>query len=228
MGLAAQTKPLARGADGGPPLIERWEPSFYERALFAPIAGAARRFRDLDRWPRLDELNRELGALVAPYQFVPMPDRRTNRTSYDASIVRDGAIRTREANWHDFLNALVWATFPKTKAALHARQYDERLAHGPGGNRSRASDRLTCFDEGGIFVESELPVDAMVYRSELEERGDRIGIFGHAIYEHVLRSAHVTQGAALVVRRSNDLDGTLARVLAADAVPDFGRVRLAD
>jgi hypothetical protein len=38
----------------------------------------------------------------------------------------------------------------------------------------------------------------------------------------------VTQGAALVVRRSNDLDGTLARVLAADAVPDFGRVRLAD
>ena len=128
----------------------------------------------------------------------------------------------------DFLNALVWASFPKTKAALHARQHEERLAHGPGGNRSRASDRLTCFDEGGVFVESALPVGPTVYRLELEERGDRVGVFGHAIYEHALRSARVTQGAALVVAPSNDLDGALARVLAARDVPEFGRVRLAD
>jgi hypothetical protein len=246
VGLAAQTKPdalLARGParggdDGRPPLSERWT-ALPEHQLFAPIAEASRAFAAFDRWPAVFDLNRLLGAAIAPFRFVVMRPRSAPRASYDASIVLDRAIPTREENWHDFFNALVWASFPRTKAALHARQYDERLAHGPGNNRSRTSDLLTCLDEGGAILESAwepAPCDAglgtrgtpIPTHDELTARGDRVSVFGHATYEHLLRDARVTATAAMVVRPARDLDREVAAAIDARGPLRFGRIRLMD
>ena len=40
---------------------------------------------------------------------------------YDARIALERVVPTRARSWHDLLNALVWATFPRAKLALHAR-----------------------------------------------------------------------------------------------------------
>jgi hypothetical protein len=42
---------------------------------------------------------------------------------YEPRCYLTGEVQMRAHNWHDLLNALVWLTFPKTKAVLNARHY---------------------------------------------------------------------------------------------------------
>ncbi|OFZ67543.1 MAG: hypothetical protein A2V79_11885 [Betaproteobacteria bacterium RBG_16_56_24] len=42
---------------------------------------------------------------------------------YEPRCYLSGEVPTRAHNWHDLLNALVWLTFPKAKAAFNARHY---------------------------------------------------------------------------------------------------------
>jgi hypothetical protein len=96
---------------------------------------------------------------------------------YEPRIFLKGEIPTRRNNWHDFFNALIWATFPKTKAALNMRHfiaYDEMIVSLPfqktGKNRTREQDRLTLFDEGGAIVIKSGSIENVI-------------VFGHAVYE---------------------------------------------
>lgn len=88
---------------------------------------------------------------------------------YDARIVNEGVVPTREGSWHDLMNALVWATFPRAKKALHTRQHGLVRVAQPGESlrRPRELDALALLDEGGVAVTKD---------------GARI-VFGHAIYE---------------------------------------------
>jgi hypothetical protein len=95
---------------------------------------------------------------------------------YDARIVRDRCVPTRPRSWHDFLNALVWATFPRAKRALHERQHRALAERIPAGattlpsTRSREHDALALIDEGGVVL--------------LEDgRAKETVVFGHAVYE---------------------------------------------
>lgn len=38
----------------------------------------------------------------------------------------------RPFDWHDLFNALVWMTFPTTKAVINARHYESMAAAGRG------------------------------------------------------------------------------------------------
>jgi hypothetical protein len=122
---------------------------------------------------------------AAPVEFVvatPRPRRAGRRAPfdraalYDASISDRGLVPSRERHWHDFLNALVWGTFPRAKAALHRRQgalVDARIdPHTPRlpAHRTREQDGLAMIDEGGVL--------ALVAPT-----GERRIVFGHAIYE---------------------------------------------
>jgi len=42
--------------------------------------------------------------------------------------IRAAEIATREHNWHDLLNALVWLRFPGLKSVLNRRQVDSSVA----------------------------------------------------------------------------------------------------
>ncbi len=189
-----------------------WDPTFATRSpLFWPIADAARRFAEDATFPAPERIDALL-ADRAGIRFVraaPKPTRRTRRRAgrealYDTRIVRDGEVPTRPGSWHDFLNALVWATFPRTKRALHARQAALVVPAAPGQvvHRPRALDALALFDEGGVV---RLP-------------DERVAVFGHAVYEGLVEgwprptvSALDVPGAELPVPA---LDAVLAGILA--------------
>ncbi len=133
----------------------------------------------VDPLPDAGALQAALGAFVAPERFEPQTKKRSRGVPlslddlYEARIARLGAIPTR-THAHDLMNALVWATFPRSKRALAQRQYralvdqiGERPRRLPNA-RTRARDVLAMVDEGGVLLLRDQPI-----------------VFGHAIHEHL-------------------------------------------
>ena len=201
-----------------------FDPRFFERdARFSPITPCAKIFADYTDWPAPSDLDRELSAR-AGVRFVlakPRPRRQRGpvdvRDMYDARIAR-GEVPTREKNWHDFLNALVWATFPKSKATLHARQH-RAIREWAGADvvrrlpnaRTRELDALALIDEGGVIVCDDAKL-----------------VFGHALYEgFVLDVRSMIARAVPVSGSSRDADVLLAARLTEDLSPEsFARLPL--
>jgi hypothetical protein len=140
---------------------------------------------------------------------------------YDARIAREGCVPTRPGSWHDLMNALVWATFPLAKRALHTRQHALVVPAAPGesARRPRELDALALFDEGGLVV-TRAP-DALVNPSEedlaaeIEAGRATAFVFGHAIYEGlVLGRAAPLASVVCVTCTLADADRALASVVA--------------
>jgi hypothetical protein len=194
-----------------------WDPSFFRKsALFWPIASAAAKLEGLTRWPEPEELSC-LFEGDAPVSFVPAaPRARRGRRlgaseRYDALITERRTVPTRRGSWHDLLNALVWATFPRAKVALHARQHRAITSHlGPDlrlpGGRTRDQDAVAMLDEGGVV---------------LLQRGEDAPspiVFGHAIYERLVCDGRVTLWAAAIRVPIDDAPDThRAHIQLADA-----------
>jgi hypothetical protein len=195
-----------------------WEPRFAEKSgLFWPVARAASAFAGREGWPTVDEIAGALRGL-AGIDFVVQPPRSRRRrvpvdpaARYDAQIVL-GRVPTRERNWHDLLNALVWATFPKAKHALHARQHraisaqlDPGVSRLPGA-RTREQDALAMLDEGGVVLVRGAGVEVTPI------------VFGHALYERlVLEGPRAVAATCEIVVPSEegepaDVERRLARV----------------
>ncbi|KHK55176.1 membrane protein [Burkholderia sp. A9] len=105
----------------------------------------------------LDALNGALrdGARVSgrgrPLRFVPQAELPPG-VAYETHIADTGGVPTRH-NLHDFFNALVWFAYPRTKAALNARQAAAiDAAGGVGPVRGTLRDALTLFDENAALV----------------------------------------------------------------------------
>jgi hypothetical protein len=170
---------------------------FFERhPLFWPIARAASAFAEERDWPDVTSYSRgfslEEGARP---RFEPAPPRARGRRGevdpsalYDARIVLHGCVPTRSRSWHDFLNALVWATFPRAKQTLHERQHRAVAARIPSGartlppSRSREHDALALLDEGGVVVVDGLPEPGRGTAPPGLEMSPVI-VFGHGVYE---------------------------------------------
>jgi hypothetical protein len=129
-----------------------------------------------------------------PVRFVPAS--RIRAVDYESHIFRTGEVSTRENNWHDLFNALVWCRMPRLKAAMNARHYQE-LERESGGPRGKLRDALTLLDESGVIV-TGTNLDALqalasrdwnaafvthrdAWRSEL-----KIVVCGHALLEKFL------------------------------------------
>ena len=194
-----------------------WDPSFFRKSpLFWAIAPAAQKLERFTRWPEPEDLSCLFDG-DAPVSFVPAaPRTRRGRRlgaseRYDAIITEQRIVPTRRGSWHDLLNALVWATFPRAKRALHARQHraitsslgpDLRL---PGG-RTRDQDAVAMLDEGGVVI--------------VDQGGDAPSaiVFGHAIYERLVCDGRVSLWAAAVRVLTDDAPSAPeARVELADA-----------
>lgn len=180
--------------------MSAWDPAFFERSeLFAPIARAARCFARCDAFPTPEEIDAALSA-VSGVRFIaqkPKPRRRRivepdPASLYDAQILA-GRVPTRPGSWHDLMNALVWASFPIAKRRLHAKQHAMVV---PGAAcRTPEHDALAMVDEGGIVVV-----------------GGRGLVFGHGIYEGLVRGWQSPVGKAIVVE-GDDPDTGLARAI---------------
>ncbi|MHB8667441.1 MAG: DUF3025 domain-containing protein [Burkholderiales bacterium] len=186
-------------ASAAPPDWNRWE--LLASPAFATLAPLIEQLPE-DHFPTLAQLNRlceehevTSGGGV-PVEFVPQ-EAKTDEP-YETRVYARGKVLTRSQNWHDLFNALVWVTFPRTKAAINRHHYREMLARQGEGLRGTPRDVLTLFDEGGmIVVTGEAELGALLRDFRWKElfwgrRGEviesmRFFVFGHSIYEKALQ-----------------------------------------
>ncbi len=181
-----------------------------------------------DRFPRHDELNAlatpaVVGGGGAPIRFVPPA---AASAQYEVHVFETGKVQTRADNWHDLFNALVWLTFPKTKATLNRHHCEQIRARRGERSRGTARDVLTLFDEGGIVVAAaDAELSDLLREFRWKElfwkrraqvlRSMRFYVFGHAIYEKALEPYKGVTAKALIVDASPELlEAPLERQLA--------------
>jgi hypothetical protein len=201
----------------------------FSSPMFAAVAPWLVRL-PAERFPSLRELNGLVGPHVKsgggmPIRFVE--PRTAAEEPYESGIFRTGLVPTRADNWHDLFNALVWLSFPLTKALLNRRHCEEMSRHGhDAGRRGTARDVLTLFDEGGVIVLSS--DDALLellrgfewkelfwHRRAALERCMRFLVFGHAILEKSLEPYKgVTAKALLLQAPASLLAASVAEQLA--------------
>src|SRR5574337_1953052 len=198
------------------PPREAVDPGVFARM---PLA-AWREFADLleaPGWPSVDALAAWLPA-DAPVRFaVQTSGLRADGLHYEQRVAQRGVIATRERNWHDLFNALVWLRFPGLKRVLNARQAAEIARLGPK-RRSRAQYALTHFDEAGVIVWLRDPAllalwDAHDWHGLFWRRRRawldgtiRLELFGHALLELALDPARLLVAKALVFQANDGAD----------------------
>jgi len=187
-----------------------WDPLFFKRsALYWPLRAAAEPFVGFSDWPSIATLDEAIGGRAGVHFQAQPPKPRKRKgpvdlgAMYDARIHLEGWVPSRERNWHDFFNALVWATFPASKRVFHARQHSIHAARlDPNmrvlpDRRTRELDGLAILDEGGLLLlcaeENAEAIERALGARDVEatERfvaaREAIALpFGHALYESLL------------------------------------------
>lgn len=189
--------------------------------LFKPLHPVLAEFPG-DRFPTLRDCN----ALLAirhqpicvqsgmPLRFVEQEGgKQAFEQQYEPRCYLKGEVQMRADNWHDLLNALVWLTFPKTKAVLNARHYHALIAERVSGDSRRGAvrDLITLLDESGVIVVhadaelGELLKDfrwkALFWqRREQARTGMGFYLFGHGLCEKALRPYVGMTGQGLLIK----------------------------
>lgn len=178
-----------------------WDAAFSSRSpLFWPLAEAASALKGAiaaaagEGFPPPEVIDGALGARAAVRFERQRPVSRRRRGPRDPSSMYDarikaGSVPTRPGSWHDLMNALVWATFPTAKRALHERQHALVVPALPGesARRPRELDTLALLDEGGLVVVAPAPFeDEELLVGALERHEATAVVFGHAIYEGIV------------------------------------------
>jgi len=181
----------------------------------------------------------------APLRFVPQQcGKLPIERQYEPRCYLNGEVPTRADNWHDLLNALVWLTFPKAKAAINARHYHSLMKHGVADDIESSSERgavrdvNTLLDESGVIVvyaDAELGAllrdfqwkELFWQRREQVRAAMGFYLFGHGLYEKALQPYVGMTGQGLLImvepaffswplaRQLAHLDSLLADYLAA-------------
>jgi hypothetical protein len=142
-----------------------------------------------------------------PISFVD--SRSVSGTSYEEHIFNNGEVSTRERNWHDLFNALVWMHYPALKASMNELHHRAMQEQTPGRGKQR--DALTLFDECGVIIVSHETrfLDAVSNRnwkdtfdggSDRWRSHYRVFVTGHAMLEKFLQPYKAMTANALLVR----------------------------
>jgi hypothetical protein len=188
--------------------------------LFEPLHWVLQQYGKNDL-PTLADYNALLVAYPAiatqsgkPIKFVAQGLGKLGfEAQYEPRCYLSGEVQTRENNLHDLFNALVWFTFPQSKAVINARHY-AALTNPPitlGSQRGSIRDMVTLFDESGLVVACADPVliDLLCeFRwKELffQNREKVIGamgfyLFGHGLYEKARQPYLGFTGQGLVLQ----------------------------
>jgi Protein of unknown function (DUF3025) len=198
--------------------------------LFAPLRPILARL-DREHFPSLQECNDLLAVIHPPIavqsgkllQFVPQQNGRLAfEAQYEPRCYLAGEVQMHSNNWHDLLNALVWLTFPRTKAALNARHYHALLEERASGHTRRGAvrDVNTLLDESGVIVayvdaHSGIELAGLLRNFQWKElfwqrreqvrtqsRQQAMGfyLFGHGLYEKALQPYVGMTGQGLLVK----------------------------
>jgi hypothetical protein len=185
------------------------KPALLQSPLFAPLHPILSSIKD-DQFPSLQTCN----DLLAEYQpsitvqqglplsFVPQVlGKQGFESQYEPRCYLKGEVQMRENNWHDLLNALVWLTFPKSKAAINARHYHaltNAIENQTSSQRGAVRDTNTLLDESGVIVVcADAKLATLLQNFQWQElfwqRREQVKasmgfyIFGHGLYEKALQ-----------------------------------------
>lgn len=181
--------------------------------MLARLARLAEPLAGLSDWPDRDTLD----ALLAPARprsrrghpiHLVAPHTGGGQRDYERRILEEGALATRQRNWHDLFNVLAWRAFPVSKAALNARHCAAR--RGEGQVRTPEQDALTLFDESGVIFASadarftQRLRDFRWCELFIERRGEfrrsvTCVLFGHGLAELALHPFIGLMGKAFLV-----------------------------
>lgn len=180
-------------------------------------------------WPSVDSLN----ALLpddSPERFVAQtPALLADGLHYEQRIALRGKIATREANWHDLFNALIWLRYPQIKRALNIQQVAEIARMGPK-LRSRPQYAQTHFDEAGVVVILRDPALLSLWdthdwyglfwreRQAWRDGSVELALFGHALLEHALTPSKLLVGKAVVFVATADESRSSVLAVCAEAI----------
>jgi hypothetical protein len=208
--------------------------------LFAPLHPLLAELES-GYFPSLDDCNALLAAHHPPItvrsgaalNFVAQQRGKLPfEAQYEPRCYIAGELQMRENNWHDLLNALVWLSFPRTKAALNARHYHALMEERASGNTRRGAvrDVNTLFDESGVIVAYADNEPAGLLRNfewkelfwqrreQVRARSSQQSmgfyIFGHGLYEKALQPYVGMTGQGLLLAVEPEfLSWTLTRQL---------------
>ncbi len=186
--------------------------SLLQSPLLFPLHEKLSRFTS---FPTLDDLNAQLAdrRIVTqsgrPLRFVPPGSHAAFEEQYEPRCYLEGEVETREKNWHDLFNALVWLTFPKAKAAINARHYRELMRANRG--RGPMRDFNTLLDESGVIVafSNENLAGLLkgfkwreLFWQRREEVRSRMGfyLFGHGLCEKAMQPYVGMTGQGLLIK----------------------------
>jgi len=162
------------------------------------------------RWPAIDALNARRPAGMHARFVAQTRQLQAENLHYELRIAQRGEISTRQTNWHDLLNALVWLRYPELKHSLNRRQVEEIGLAGTK-SRTRAQCALTHFDEAGVIVlvrDARLlelwnahDWGALFWQERAAWRNGAIEatVVGHALLEHALKPQQLLVGKAIAV-----------------------------
>lgn len=199
-------------------LLSRWS-ELLVSPLFEPLHPVLERL-GRDHFPALGDLN----ALLAARPDIAVQSGKLlcfvgqglgepgSGARYEPRCYLNGEVQTRENNLHDLFNALVWLTFPQSKAAINARHYRALTDAIPVSQTRRGGvrDTATLFDESGVIVAcantrlAGLLCDFKwkeLFWSHRDEVSAAMGfyIFGHGLYEKAMRPYIGMTGQGLVL-----------------------------
>ena len=188
-------------------------------SLLEPLHSVLLRFES-NRFPSLSDLNAMLSLQSAitvqsgkQISFVEQGlGKLVFESQYEPRCYLSGEVQTRENNFHDLFNALVWLTFPQSKAAINVRHFRALTEIAPPLQTQRGGvrDTATLFDESGVIVAcAKAELAGLLYDFNWKElfwlRRDEIGasmdfyIFGHGLYEKAMYPYIGMTGPGLVV-----------------------------
>lgn len=197
------------------PPIESIEPTVFERP---PLTDWFDQFElpgRGQRWPTIEELESlrrhatQIDGIGRPQFSAQAADLLKDGLHYEERIL-GGQLATRENNWHDLFNALVWLRYPHSKHALNVAQCKDIARVGPR-ERTRAQCAMTHFDEGGAIVLCSDPelIAAWdrhdwhgLFWKERTAWNSRIAVqvFGHANLELALQPQRLLVAKCVVLR----------------------------
>ena len=132
------------------------DPAVFRRPPLADWAAELEALHLQQGWPVLEDLEvlreaaERVDGVARPRFVAQSPALLADGLHYEQRI-RTGSLATRESNWHDLLNGLVWLRYPRIKHALNRAQCAD-IANVGTRQRTRAQCAMTHFDEGGAVV----------------------------------------------------------------------------
>ena len=210
-------------------IINQWDPDFLHKSLlFSDLRILLKEKRWLD-WPGCQGLLALFDKPIilssgltldmkAQDKSLPFPEM-----AYEERIYKSGIISTREQNWHDLFNALIWLLFPKTKTLFNSLHMQE-LAKQANKKRTPCRDVITHIDESGVIITSSnnqllealknhqwqaafVQSRALWSQSSLpKSKTPQIGafIFGHGMYEKAFKPFIGFTGKAYCIKVDKD------------------------